>query len=146
MNKTKEEILQPHISTYQSDNGESDFDFIWPENASKAMDEYTTHLTDQIKSMEGQVKELREREKYLQGLCDIEQGRHIETTTQLESLQKEAIDFAEWMLTESVKKYGDDKWEIRKYFNLSMTNGNSAYYTSKELYEQFKSTPSQINN
>lgn len=30
MNKTKEEILQPHISTYQSDNGESDFDFIWP--------------------------------------------------------------------------------------------------------------------
>ena len=67
MNKTKEEVLQPHISTYQSDNGESDFDFIWPENASKAMDEYTTHLTDQIKSMEnyisdvdGQVKELRE--------------------------------------------------------------------------------------
>lgn len=64
MNKTKEEILQPHISTYQSDNGESDFDFIWPENASRAMDEYTTHLTDQIKSMDGQVKGLREQRKY----------------------------------------------------------------------------------
>ena len=58
MNKTKEEVLQPHISTYQSDNGESDFDFIWPENASKAMEEYASQfkptLLTEDKEGEGQ--------------------------------------------------------------------------------------------
>ena len=57
MNKTKEEILEKHT-------GETGIyltkGMVRGSDALEAMDEYTTHLTDQIKSMEGQVKELRE--------------------------------------------------------------------------------------
>ena len=167
MNKTKEEVLQPHISTYQSDNGESDFDFIWPENASKAMDEYTTHLTDQIKSMEkqavldldtivnqraiiksmenyisdvdGQVKELREQNKKLQFIIDIKDPSVTisRLSSQLESLQKDKQSDAVEFMNWTLT--ADCNYECTDEDQWNQIDTRESI-TTQELYEIFKST------
>jgi len=79
MNKTKEEILEKHT-------GETGIyltkGMVRGSDALEAMDEYTTHLTDQIKSMEGQVKELRDENEIQGNYNDM-------LIKELESLQKE---------------------------------------------------------
>ena len=99
MEKTKE-IAELCFTILKKAGHFKDCDGAWEKNQIElAIINHSNHLTDQIKSLEEQVKELKESLRYANKLAEEERIDHanglIHAESQLESLQKDLLDWVE---------------------------------------------------